>query len=121
MVHLKFLSFCFDESTDVTSSARLAIITQFCRGDEICKELVNLVTLPEHATGAEICKAIVNKLSNQQIDLSKIVSVTPDGVPSITGREAGFVNLFAKYVGHPLVAFHCIIHEEALRAKAGLK
>ena len=99
------------------SSARLAIIARFSRGDKKCEELVNLVTLPEHTTGAEICKAVVNELSNRQIDLSKIVSVTTDGVPRMTDREAGFVKLLAKYVGHPLVAFHCIIHKEALCRK----
>ncbi len=39
----------------------------------------------------------------------------------MTGEKVGFVNLFAKYVGHPLIGFHCIIHEEALYAKAGPK
>ncbi|KAG7171957.1 ZBED8-like 1, partial [Homarus americanus] len=104
----KLLSIRLDESTDVISSARLAIIARFCRGDETCEELVNLVTLHELTTGAEICKAVK-------------VSVTIDGAPSMIGREAGFVNLFEKYVGHPLVAFHCNVHQEALCAKADLK
>nr|XP_045603513.1 general transcription factor II-I repeat domain-containing protein 2B-like [Procambarus clarkii] len=39
----------------------------------------------------------------------------------MTGEKAAFVNLLAKSVGHPLIGFHCIIHEEALCAKAGLK
>jgi hypothetical protein len=43
----KFLSTCLDESTDVKSSARLAIIARFCSGDDVRKELVNLVTLPK--------------------------------------------------------------------------
>jgi hypothetical protein len=34
----EFLSMCLDKSTDVTLSARLAIIAQFCSGDEICEE-----------------------------------------------------------------------------------
>jgi hypothetical protein len=44
----KFLSTCLDEITDVTSSARLAIIAQFCSGEEIREELFNLVNLPEN-------------------------------------------------------------------------
>jgi hypothetical protein len=47
--------------------------------------------------------------------------VTTDGAPSMVGRETGFVILFIKYVGHPLLGFHCIVHEKALCEKAGLK
>ncbi|XP_069157024.1 SCAN domain-containing protein 3-like [Procambarus clarkii] len=117
----KFFSICVDESTDITSSARLAIYSRFCRGDEVCEEMVALASLPERTTGAEICKTVVNEFSTRQIDISKVVSVTTDGAPNMTGEKAGFVNLFAKSVGHPLIGFHCIIHEEALCAKAGLK
>nr|XP_045590295.1 protein ZBED8-like [Procambarus clarkii] len=83
--------------------------------------MVALVSLPERTTGAEICKTVVNEFSTRQIDISKVVSVTTDGAPNMTGEKARFVNLFAKSVGHPLIGFHCIIHEEALCAKAGLK
>jgi hypothetical protein len=34
---------------------------------------------------------------------------------------AGFVTLFTKYVGHSLLGFHCIVHEESFCAKAGLE
>ncbi|XP_069181810.1 general transcription factor II-I repeat domain-containing protein 2A-like [Procambarus clarkii] len=117
----KFFSICVDESTDITSSARLAIYSRFSRGDEVCEEMVALASLPELTTGAEICKTVVNEFSTRQIDISKVVSVTTDGAPNMTGEKAGFVNLFAKSVGHPLIGFHCIIHEEALCANAGLK
>jgi len=49
------------------------------------------------------------------------VSITTDGSPSMTGEKAGFVSLFTKEVGHLVIGFHCIIHEEALCAKASLK
>ena len=38
----------------------------------------------------------------------------------MTGEKAGFVRLFTKEVGHPVIGFYCIIHEEALCAEAGL-
>ena len=72
-------------------------------------------------TGAEICNAAINEFSSRQINISKIVFVTTDGAPSMTGGKAGFVSLFTKEVGHPVIGFHCIIHKEALCAKAGLK
>ncbi|XP_072909805.1 general transcription factor II-I repeat domain-containing protein 2A-like isoform X2 [Hemitrygon akajei] len=117
----KFLSICLDVSIDVKSPARLAIIARFCRDDEIREELVNLIMLPEHTTGVEICKAVVKALSGRQVNLSKIVSVTSDGAPSMIAKEAGFVDLLENDVGHPLVGFHCIVHEEALCAEAHLK
>ena len=83
--------------------------------------MVALLTLPERTTGAEICKTVINKFCFRQIDISKVVSVTTDGAHSMTGEKAGFVSLFTKEVGYAVIAFYCIIHEEALCAKAGLK
>ena len=37
------------------------------------------------------------------------------------GRNVGFVKLFTEVVGHRILPFHCIIHQEVLCAKAGLK
>ena len=117
----KYFSICIDESADITSSARLAIFSRFCKCDEICEEMVALLTLPERTTEAEICKAAINELSSRQIDISKVVSVATDGAPSMTGEKAGLVSLFTKDVGHPVIGFHCIIHEDALCAKANMK
>ena len=117
----KFFSICIDESADITSSSRLAIFSRFCKGDELCEKMVALLTLPERTTRAKICKAVINEFCSCQIDFSKVVSVTTDGAPSMTGKKAGFVSLFTKEVGHVVIGFHCIIHEEALCAKVGLK
>ncbi|XP_076060038.1 general transcription factor II-I repeat domain-containing protein 2A-like isoform X5 [Oratosquilla oratoria] len=117
----KFFSISVHEITDITSSTKLAIFARFCRIDKVCEELVNLVTLPECINGVEICKAVMNELSIRQIHISKVVSVTTDGSPNMIDKETGFVNLFTNYVGHPLVNFHCIVHEEALFANIGLR
>ena len=84
--------------------------------------MIHLVTLPaERTTGVEICKAAINELSIRQIDILKVIFVTTDGAPSMIGKEAGFINQFAKHVGLSLIGFHCIIHEETICAKPGLK
>lgn len=44
-----------------------------------------------------------------------------DGAHRMFGREAGSVTWFTKYVRHPLLDFHCIVHKDALCAKAGLR
>ena len=118
---MKFFSICIDENTDITSSRRLAIFSRFCKGDKLCEEMVALLTLPERTTGAKICKAVINEFCCRQIDISKVLCVTSNGAPSMTGKKAVFLSLFTKEVGHAVIGFHCIIHEEALCAKAGLK
>ena len=82
--------------------------------------MVALLTLPERTTGAEIYKAVVNEFCSRRIDISKVVSVTTNGAPSMTGEKAGFVSLFTKEVGHAVIGLRYIIYEEALGAKAGI-
>ena len=47
-----------------------------------------------------------------------MVSVATNGTLSSTGEKTGFVNLLTKEVGHTMIGFNCIIHGEALCAKA---
>jgi hypothetical protein len=115
-----FFSICIDESTDLTSSARLSIISRFCINDEVREELIKLASIPAKTTGENICEVVVNVLEDIGLNLSKIVSVTTDGTPCMIGKDRGFVNLLSKKIGHPLIGFHCIIHQEALCAKDGL-
>jgi hypothetical protein len=115
-----FYSICVDESTDITSSARLSVISRFCNNNEVREELIKLASIPAKTTGENICEVVVNVLENAGLDLSKIVSVTTDGAPSMVGKDRGFVTLFSKRIDHPLIGFHCLIHQEALCAKDGL-
>lgn len=45
-----------------------------------------LVSLQVTTKRTDICKAVVNTLSEANVDFSKIVSVTTDGAPNMTGR-----------------------------------
>lgn len=54
--------------------------------------LNKLISLQETTKGTDICKAVVNTLSKANVDFSRIVSVTFDGAPSMTGKESGFIN-----------------------------
>ena len=114
-------SICLDESTDVTSSTRLAIIARYHKDNEMHEETIKLSTLSTTTTGADLCETVVTELRNAGVDITKIVSVTTDGAPSMIGKDTGFVALFTRHVGHPLLTFHCIVHQEALCAKSGLK
>ena len=116
-----FLSICLDESTDITSSARLAIFGRYLVNDTIREELISLASLETITRGIDICNAVVKQLTERKLDLSKIVSVSTDGAGSMTGKTNGFINLFTHYVGHSILSFHCIIHQQVLCAKTGFK
>ncbi|XP_025203226.1 zinc finger BED domain-containing protein 5-like [Melanaphis sacchari] len=75
-----FFSICLDETTDIKSSARLAIFSRFSNGNEMREELLKLANIPERTRGTD---------------------------------------LFEKHVGHPIIGFHCIIHQQMLCSKVG--
>ncbi|XP_071978773.1 general transcription factor II-I repeat domain-containing protein 2-like [Engystomops pustulosus] len=115
----KYFSISLDETTDVTSHAQLANIGRYSDGLTMREELIKLVSVPTSTSGSEICKVVMQTFCDLSIDISKIVSVTTDGAPNMVGKKVAFVTLFTEAVGHPIVPFHCIIHQEALCAKAG--
>jgi hypothetical protein len=65
---------------------------------------MNLINPGGTATGADICKAVLSELNNAEVDLTKIVFVTTDGAPPVTGTEAGFVTLLTECIRHPPLA-----------------
>ena len=116
-----FLSICLDESTDLTGSPRLAIFGRYLVNNTIREELISLASLETTTKGIDICKAVVKQLTEKKLDLSKIVSVITDGAGSMTGKTNGFINLFTQHVGHSILSFHCIIHQQVLCAKTNFK
>ena len=55
--------------------------------------------------------------------LSKLVVLTTDGAPSMTAKENGAVSLLKKHLRESkfeqdILTVHCVIHQEALCAKA---
>ena len=48
---------------------------------------------------------------------SVALSVTIDGAAAMVERDCGFVALIEDKIGHPVIKFHCIIHQESLCAK----
>lgn len=114
-------SVCFDESTDITGQAQLAVIAKYKSGDIIREELVKLITLSGKTTGAAIKKELTEQFSKMNIDIKKIVSITTDGAPSMVGKNIGVIKQLKDDIGHSFLEFHCIIHQQVLCAKKGLK
>ncbi|XP_060865082.1 general transcription factor II-I repeat domain-containing protein 2A-like [Metopolophium dirhodum] len=115
-----YFSICLDESTDVTSQARLAVFVRFSSVNIMREELVKLMTISTKTTGQEIMNVVLKEFANLKININNIVSITTDGAPNMVGKHNGFVQLFSKEISHPLIRFHCLIHQEALCAKDSL-
>lgn len=101
----KLFSICLDESTDVTSSARLSIIARYAKGEKIVEELLSLVSLSAKTTGKDISDAVIKTFQIAEIDTSTIVSITTDGAPSMIGRQAVFYLFFKNTLGIQLLIF----------------
>ena len=82
--------------------------------------MLSLVSLSAKTTGKDISDAVIKAFKIAEIDTSTIVSITTDGAPSMIGRQVGFVSLFQEHIGHPIINFHCIIHQQVLCARSGL-
>ena len=98
----------------------MSIIARYAKGEKIVDQLGSLVSLSAKTTGKYISDAVIKTFQIAEVDRSTIVSITTDGAPSMIGRQAGFVSLFQEHVGHPIINFHYIIHQEVLCAKSGL-
>lgn len=116
-----YFSICLDESTDVTSQARLAVFVRFSSVNIMREELIKLMTISTKTTGQDIMNVVLKEFANLKININNIVSITTDGAPNMVGKHNGFVQLFSKEISHPLISFHCLIHQEALCAKDSLK
>lgn len=98
-----FCSIWFDDSTDITSSARLSIISKFCNVDEVREEFIRLASIPAKPNGENICEVVINVLENIDLNVYKIVTVTTDAAPSMIGKYHSFVTLFAKKIVPSLI------------------
>ena len=93
----------------------------------VLEELVELIPLNNTTTGADILKALLQCLAAKNLNLSRLVSITTDGAPSMVGKNKGVVSLLQKQmenneINNNIVKLQCLIHQEALCAKvASLK
>lgn len=85
------------------------------------EKLIKRITLKGKCTGLDIFKEFDIAFKEMDIDLQKIVSVTTDGAPNMVGKNIGFIQYLKQKITPSLIEFHCIIHQQVLCAKQGLK
>ena len=112
-----------DESTDVRSTAQLALFVRGVDDDfEVTKELAAIVPMKGTTRGIDLLEAVMKTIKRLGLPLSKLSGISTDGAPSMVGRQQGLANLLqleASKVGNDTVMqFHCMIHQENLCAKS---
>lgn len=112
------ISISLDESANVNSMVRLAIVIRYA---SINSSKVN-ASMNDTTKGTDIVRQVqefTNFKNGQVLDLkSKLFSIITDGAPAMREKPVGFVKLMENELGCSLLSFHCIIHEENLFAKA---
>ncbi|KAL0803215.1 hypothetical protein ABMA28_017316 [Loxostege sticticalis] len=109
----------FDESTDITDTAQLLVFIRMVFEDFSTKEeLLSMISLKGKTRGLDIFTEFKAYICQIKLPLYKLVSMTTDGAPAMTGIHNGFIALYHKDEDFPdFISYHCIIHQQVLASK----
>ncbi|RVE42541.1 hypothetical protein evm_012821 [Chilo suppressalis] len=109
----------FDESTDVTDTAQLLVFIRMVFKDFSTKEeLLGMISLKGKTRGLDIFTEFKAYICQIELCMYKLVSMTTDGAPAMTGIHNGFIALCRKDEDFPdFISYHCIIHQQVLASK----
>ena len=112
-------SLALDESTDVKDTAQLLI---FIRGIDdsfaITEEFLTMESLKGTTRGEDLYNQVSAVIERMKLPWSKLVNVTTDGSPNLTGKNVGLLKRIQNKVkeenpDQDLIFLHCI-HQESL-------
>ena len=77
-----------DESTDIDDTAQLLIFVRgITENFEITEKLLSMESMKDTTTGEDIFECVKNTFRTMELPWQKMVSVTTDGCPSLTGKN----------------------------------
>ncbi|XP_075067564.1 general transcription factor II-I repeat domain-containing protein 2A-like [Mixophyes fleayi] len=124
-VTISFFTLALDESCDVRGTAQLLIFLRGITADfKITEELAAMQSIKGTTTGIDFLTEVNACLDKLGLKWDKLVGVTTDGCPNLTGRNVGLLKRMQDKVTEinpeqKLTFLHCIIHQEMLcRARA---
>jgi hypothetical protein len=111
-----YLALTLDESKDIVSVAQLMCFVRCTDADGSVKNLfLTVLSLSGMTEGEDIYNALMEFMKSNNIDLSKLMCMVVDGVPSCVGKNKCFINLLNESESiSPLIDFHCLILVESL-------
>ena len=88
--NLKYYCIVTDESIDMTDTAQLALFLRDVTPTfDIVEEFVRLIPTKDTTTGAEVFESVRKWTTETNLDFSKLIGVTTDGAPAMTGEKKG--------------------------------
>uniref|UniRef100_H2ZY15 SPIN-DOC-like zinc-finger domain-containing protein n=1 Tax=Latimeria chalumnae TaxID=7897 RepID=H2ZY15_LATCH len=113
-------SLVLDDNTDIEPTAQLLIfVCGVMEEFEISEELLALISLKDRTRGHDIFEMVCDEMERNGLRWPRLVGVTTDGAPCMTGEVSGLVGLIkkrGKEIGcSEIINYHCIIiHQEAI-------
>lgn len=116
MNHCKWFSIQCVESVDNSDTAQLAVFIWMVFEDFSTKEeFFTLLPLKTATREVDIYTVVKDYFVDKKDHCGKLVSVTTDGGPAMTGRHSGFIAHCKADPDFPkFLNYHCIIHQQVL-------
>lgn len=116
----KLYSLALDESNDIKDTAQLLI---FIRGIDdnfgITEEFLAMESIKGTTRGVDLYDSLTGVIERLKLPWCKLVNVTTDGSPNLTGKNVGLLKRIQDKVKEEnpeldIIFLHCIIHQEVL-------